>query len=323
MASSFNSTLGSTASNTLFPRAWSVTVDNLNVSALDIEFSVLRSIKAVPNKCVLTLWNLNPDHRAQMLKRNKPNPTGKLVGVPVQIDAGYIGNTFTIFNGDLREVVSQRQTNDWKTILSGDDGGRAFRESRINQQFSKGTLLSTVIQQCASAMNVGIGNVATATSSAQIASWGATLPGSLTLSGRASQMLDQVLKSAGLTWSIQDGAIQVLPKGQALGRSAILISADTGLLDSPEASIDSTVSLGNPQQFAAGARQKVAKPPKPKDPSILKIHTLLIPGMVPGQLIQLKSQAFSGTYVLTECRYIGRSWAPNDWRVEAIARVSN
>ena len=29
------------------------------VSALDIEFKILSTIKALPNKCVLTVWNLS------------------------------------------------------------------------------------------------------------------------------------------------------------------------------------------------------------------------------------------------------------------------
>ena len=65
----------------LFPRDWRVVVqitdaEAVDVSALDIEFKILRSLKPSPNRAVVTLWNVNPEHRAQLLKRAKPQASG-------------------------------------------------------------------------------------------------------------------------------------------------------------------------------------------------------------------------------------------------------
>jgi hypothetical protein len=307
-------------STELFRRAWTVTVDTLDVSALDVEFKILKSLKPEPNKCVLTIWNLNEDHRAQLLKRNQPNPGAKLVGIKAQIEAGYKDNTSVLFSGDLREVASSREGTDWKTTLSGDDGGRSYREGKIDKQFAKGTSIGDVLKACANAMGIGLGNVSDYQATAQIEGIGSTLPHTMALSGNASQQLDRVVKSMGLTWSIQNGALQLLNKGKPLNQSAIKLSPDTGLLDSPQSAIDSTVSLGNPQQFAPGAKQTVAKPPKPKAPGILKLKSLLIPGMVPGRKIDLQSAQFNGGYYLTECEYVGQSWS-TDWFVNSVARI--
>lgn len=303
----------------LFRRAWTVQVDTLDVSNLDIEFKILSSIKTSPNKCVLTIWNLGQNERAQLLKRNRPN-TSRPVGVPVQIEAGYVNNTEVIFSGDLREVASQRDRTDWKTILSGDDGGRAFRESRIDASYSKGTPISFILQQCTEALGIGLGNAASFTAGATIAGIGAALPHTMTLSGSVANELTRLLNSIGLTWSVQRGALQLLQKGQPLNLGAIKLSATTGLIGSPEASIDATVSLGNPQQFAAGAPTATKKAPKPKDPSVLKLRSLLIPGMIPGRKIDLDSVEFQGGYMLTEVESVGQSWG-NDWHRNCIARV--
>ncbi len=306
---------------TLFRRSWKVQVDTLDVSALDIEFDILKSIKPTPNKCALTIWDMNRDHRAQLLKRNKPNPASNhLVGIPVQVSAGYIDNAPVLFQGDLREVGGGKEVSDRKITLSGDDGGRAYREARINKTFTKGTPLSNVVQQACSAMGIGQGNASRYFASASIAASGSTLPHTMTLSGSASDQLNRILESVGLTWSIQNGALQVLPKGTPLDQPAIEISSSTGLLDSPQASIDSSTSLGSAQQFAAGAKQKVAKPPKPKDTGILKLKTLLIPGIVPGRKLVLKSDEYNGGYMFVECRYRGQTWA-KDYFIESIVRV--
>lgn len=303
-----------------FPRDWKIQVDTLDVSRLPIEFKILRSIKSVPNKCVLTVLNLNEDHRGQLLKRNRPSPSSKLAGVQVQIEAGYVGQTSVLFSGDLREVASSTSTTEWKTTLSGDDGGRAYREAQIDTTFTAGTSLGAILQQCAQAMGVGLGNVGGFTSGASIDGYGQSLPHTMTLSGPAPRELTRLLSSMGLTWSIQSGALQVQRKGKPLDAVAILVSPSTGLIGSPEAAIDATVSLGNPQQFGAQAINKVAKPPKPKDPSILKLKLALIPGAVPGRKIVLKSASFSGAYMLTEVEYVGQSWG-TDWHCNAVARV--
>jgi hypothetical protein len=298
-----------------------VQVDTLDVSALDIEFKILASTKPQPNKCVVTLWNVNQDHRAQLAKRNRPTGSGgKTVGVPVQVEAGYVDNTSALFSGDLRELTSQRDRTDWKTILSGDDGGRAYREARVNQAFTKGTAISVVLSQLAQAMGIGIGNAFDFTAGAQIAGLGSSLPHTWVASGNAARELTRLLASMNVQWSIQRGALQLQQKGKPLNLGAILLSPTTGLVGSPEASIDASVSLGNPQQFNAANALKVAKPPKPKDTSILKLKTLLIPGLAPGRKITLQSNNFNGGYYLTEVEYVGQSWA-NDWHCNCVARI--
>ncbi len=306
----------------LFRRAWRVVVDTLDVSALDLEFKILATTKAQPNRCALTIWNLSPDHRAQLQKRNRPNPdSNHLVGIPVQIEAGYVDETSVLFSGDLRELASHRDGSDWKTVLAGDDGGRAIREARINQTFAKGTPVGTVLSACCQALGVGLGNSANFTQAAQIAGIGSTLPHAMTLSGSAWKELQRLCRSIGLTVSIQRGNLQMQEKGKPLALGAIRLDSETGLLDSPEAAIDASVSLGNPQQFAPGVAQKSAHPPKPKDTRILKLRSLLIPGLVPGRQIDLRSQAIQGTYVITEIEYVGQTWAGN-WHADMVVRLA-
>lgn len=319
----------------LFRRKWTVQIDTLDVSNLDIEFKILRTLRAKPNRCVLSVWNLNKDHRAQILKRNRPNPvSGKTVGISVRIDAGYVDNTSTLFLGDLREASSIRDRTDWKTTLTGDDGGRAYREARISHTFTKGTSISTVLQQCVEALNIGTGNVSKFLSDAEIAGIGGTLPHTMVLSGNAAQQLSRLLNSIGLTWSIQSGVVQIAKKGQPINLDAVLLTPDTGLIGSPEAAIDSTISLGNPQQFAGVstdsitstalgviqlAKGKATKAPKPIDARIVKLKAMLIPGLFPGRKVRLKSDSFDGDYVLTECEYLGQTWS-NDWYAQCVAR---
>jgi hypothetical protein len=314
--------------STRFGRSWKVTVDGLDVTPLHFDFKVLRTIKAEPNKCLLTLINLSQDHRAQLAKRNQPTSGSKLQGVSVQIEAGYGKDTSVIFSGDLSTVSSKLEGVDWKTTLTGADGGRAWREARINTQFTKGTPYGTALKQVCDAMGVGIGNAANFTAQAQIATASSLLPFSMTASGSAAKALTQIVDSmrvpdskggtAGVTWSIQSGALQLLQKGQPLNLAAIDVTPTSGLVGSPASSIDSTVSLGNPQASVPGAKSK--KPSKPKDPGIVKWRMLMDVGAVPARKVTLKSNEFNGGYALTEVLTSGQSYA-QDWYNDCVGRL--
>ena len=314
------------APSTLFGRVWKVRVDDLDLSALDVEFRLLRSLKPEPNRAMITLWNLNQEHRAYILKRYQPGgPNTKTVPVNAQIEAGYQGQTSVLFSGDLREVVQHRDNTDWKTILTMDDGGAAVRESRFpngGMKFAKGTPVGQVLKQACTYLGIGLGNAAQFEATAEIT--GASqqnLPHGMTLSGNVYKELNRVCQSVGLNCSIQAGVLQILPKGKALGTldTAIVLSADTVLIDSPEAAVDSTISLG----FAKTAKGTPATTPPVqhiKNTAIIKAKALLIPGLVPGRMVLLDSVAFpKQPYVISQVEYNGQSFG-NDWYATMVLR---
>lgn len=79
----------------------------------------------------------------------------------------------------------------------------------------------------------------------------------------------------------------ILPVGGALQRTALLLSPETGLLDSPE--------IG--------------------DHGHVKAKALLIPDLVPGRLVVLESELARGTYRIEKAEYTGDT-AGEDWDVE-------
>lgn len=310
----------------LFRRTWRVRVqftqtEALDVSALDLEFKILRTLKPAPNRAVITLWNVNPEHRAALLKRNRPNgPNGSDVPIFVQVEAGYQGRNATLLAADMREVASRREGESWKTIISMDDGGAAVRAARFPNggiQFTKGTPIGQVLRQAASAVGIGLGNAGNYEATADIFGWNKVLPHTMTLTGPAYDGLKRVTDSIGVTLSVQGGVLQLLPKGRPLRQSAIRLSPDTGLLESPEAAIDSTVSLG----FAktASGRPSTPSPPHPRNTGILKVKSLLIPGLVPGRVVQLDSEAYKGSYEISEVEYVGQSFG-TEWCAIMVLR---
>ena len=109
--------------------------------------------------------------------------------------------------------------------------------------------------------------------------------------------------------------VQVLLEN--LARAYSPQEAERGLLDSPEAAIDSTVSLG----FAKTATGKPStpNPPTPKNTAILKAKAMLIPGLVPGRVVRLESDLYNGNYEITEVEYVGQSFG-KDWMAVMVLR---
>lgn len=259
----------------LFQREWAVTVDRLRITGLDVAFKVEKSTKREPNKAEVRIWNLTRDQRRQLQE---------LEQVRVKIEAGYQDNTFQVFQGDLRRATSERDGADWITSIEGDDGGRAYLTARIQRSYPPGTTVETVVRDCARALGVGSGNVRELTAGASLLGAGSTFPEGTVVSGDVSRELTRLLRSVGLRWSVQNGNLQILRRGEPLQTTAVRLSPSTGL-------------IGVPQVNAEGGVTAVA---------------LLVPDLFPGRLVQFDTVDLSGGYRVEAVTYTGDT-AADDW----------
>jgi hypothetical protein len=136
----------------------------------------------------------------------------------------------------------------------------------------------------------------------------------MTISGSGQAAMTRLMRNVNLDWSIQNGVLQILSKGVPLAQTAILLTPQTGLLESPHSAVNASVHLTSTKST------KTARKQNPNDPSILKLKTMLIPGMVPGRKVDLRTELYNGGYVLTECLYKGESWS-TEWFIESTARI--
>jgi hypothetical protein len=265
-----------------FRRKYALTVDTIRTTDLDIEFKVERTLGKSANTAEITIYGLTADHRHRLCALRR---------VGVRLEAGYEDEIGLIFAGDLRTVVVEREGADWKTKLTGDDGGPAIRGARVNVSHGPGATVEAVLTDAARAMGVGLGNAMTAVRNGNLeGAWQVFVEG-VVASGPASRELDGLLASTGHEWSIQNGALQVLRRGQALGGFAYRLSPETGLLDSPS----------------------VAK-------GVLKAKTLMLPQLGPGQPIVVDCETLHGAFRVTKVTINGDT-AGDDWGCELEGKV--
>ncbi len=272
----------------LFGKVWRVQIDTLRFTELGLSFSVEKSLRREPNKAVIQVFNLSADHRHQIEQLNTTRRRGP-GRIRLVLEAGYGDAMPVIFRGDLRTGLSHKEEDGtWVTKLEGEDGGRAVLWSRVSRSFPAGTPVTTVVRACAEAMGVGIGNTDEAIAAVTLESGGDSFTEGTVLSGRAPDELDGVLDSVGLTWSVQDGVLQLLQRGRALQQTAVLLTGRSGLVGTPQRAADGTVN----------------------------VRCALHPDVYPGRQIALDSVNVAGTFRARKCKYTGDSHG-NTWYIDS------
>jgi len=255
--------------------------DALKIDGLRTTFKLTLDDKPEPNAAEIAVWNLSADSRAQL--------NGK--GFRVILSAGYSTATEQIFSGDVRRFDHQRIGPDWVTKIEVGDGERAFKHARISESFKPGAQLRDVLAKTIGAIGQDPGNAL-----AKIQNIAGEFAGGYVAHGRAALELTRLLEPQGYGWSLQNGRLQILGPGEYTDEEGPLVSPDTGMIGTPE--------VGSPE-----AKGK---------PAVLKVRSLLLPRMRPGQRFELRSDAKRGTYRASKVVHSGDT-AGAEWYTEIEA----
>jgi len=247
---------------------------------LRVTFSVEKSLNRDPNKAEVVIYNLNEEHRKSLQKKN----------VPCIIEAGYVGSLEKIFSGDLAYASNNRDGVSWVSKLQSKDGGDKYSSARMSKSFGPGTQFKQVLKQAAESLGVGPGNTRDAISG--VLRGGLTqFTKGVTLTGKVSDVLDKLVPTAGLEWSIQDGQLQILPLKGVTQQTVIVLSPDSGMVGSPE--------LG--------------------EKGIVKIKSLLMGGLTPGRKLKIEASLVTGFFRIEKVKHFGDTWG-SDWYSEVEAK---
>lgn len=263
-------TLGTTKINFALPGGASSTPEG---GTLAVEFRVKKDLKPEPNTVELKIWNLAPNTR-------KALETQKLI--PVQLDVGYGGDNHTIYLGQLRSAQSEIDGPHIITSISSGDSEQNLSANRCLFQIPKAASPTQILQLAAKAMNVGAGNLATAAATAS------TGGPARTYHGNAATVMSQTARANGMEWSIQDGAMQLIPIGATIGGSgtAVVLSSTSGM-------------IGSPTQDSKG---------------VVTVKSLIQPGLFPGMPVVVQGALLQGTYRIETAEFAGATWGA-DWTV--------
>lgn len=209
-------------------RACSLTVGahekGLDLSALRITFKTQKGDVETPNSAEINVYNLSEDTISKIRREF----------TRVILQAGYQGNAGIIFDGQIRQARNWREGG-VDTVLSilAADGDRAYNFATVNTSLAAGSKPADHVQVCQqsfTAQGTGVGHVPDLP--------GQPLPRGKVMYGMARTYMRDTAKTTDTTWSIQDGKVQMLPLKGYLPGEAVLLTHETGLVNTPEQSQD-------------------------------------------------------------------------------------
>jgi hypothetical protein len=195
------------------------------IDGLRCTFTVEKTKTPEPNTVKLAIFNL-----AESTRKKIPREGGTVV-----IEAGYRGAEKIIFAGHARIAYSTQEDTNWVTHVEAGDGEKEMRESRVNLSLKGPVKANIVATKLAEALGVKIdGAVKKKINESQFRKALTDFTQGYQAFGYASSSFDNIMKSLGFEWSVQDGSLHILKIGESLTTKQVDINPKTGLIGSPE-----------------------------------------------------------------------------------------
>lgn len=255
----------------------------VSIEGLRTQLKIKKTLKKEPNSCELTIFNLADQTRSGMQSR----------GSRVQVEAGYVGATALIFSGPSLFIDHTHEGSNWVTKIQCADGERMYQQP-VQGSFKPGTLVKDVFK--ATVNNLKDLDVAGAVQKAETALTGQFTQG-YTQMGRAGTEIDNLLQGSGLTYSIQDGRLEILGLNETTTEAVVLLSPATGLIGTP--------AHGSPVEVK-------------KTPQVLTVKSLMQPSLRPGGKCRVEWSEGKGNFRVLTVEHSGDTFGGDFYTVAEL-----
>lgn len=259
--------------------------DGIEIRDLRIAFAVSKTRTEASNTATIRIYGLKADTRARI----------RDIGEVVSLDAGYVRDRglVQVFTGSLTRKWSSFEAPEVITHIEAGDGIKERREVRVSLSFPAGTPARAVLDTIAARLGLRAVRPISALPRESYAHGFAFV-------GRARDALDRVVDRLGAEWSIQNGELQVLVRGQPGQVTALELSEGSGMVGSPE-----------PVEAVGGDLEGSAERPG------FRVRSLLQPTVEPGQRIAIRAREMAGVYRVDSVEHFGDTHG-GDWQTEMI-----
>lgn len=256
----------------LFDRVAQVTfaaegAESIIVRGLRVRFYATLTLDAQPHELALEVYNA-----AEATRRALQRPRST-----VGVDAGYGDDIGRVFAGDILWSATIPDPPLTRTEVQAADGSRG-RRSRVKRTLRRGATAADALRALVEPTGLLVPPEVLARP--ELARQYLT---GLTISGRAGDQIDRLMKRLGLEWHIVEGKIRVLAPDEVAPGEALVVSQDTGMIGSP--SIGAPVNAG--------------------DKPVVTARMLLERRARPGGQILISSKSVNGLFKLTRVEHEG------------------
>lgn len=265
---------------------------------LRLTFDIVKRSDKNPNKSKILIWNLRPENREAL---ERPNTRCVL-------KVGYAeeGGPIEAYQGDVHFAFSKYDGPNVITELELGEGAKAIRDGMVTLGYGSGISSDQALRDVAGQMDLDLSmpdDVPTRT-------WN----NGLSLHGPARNAMDRISQGTGLEWSIQNGQLQIIRAGGTTNRTVFELSAETGLIRVPERERKGAHETDAQVTDEKTHRKKRVASATEKEDG-WRIHSLILPSLVPGDRVKLASRSVQGVFKIKEVRHTGDTHG-GDWVTE-------
>lgn len=229
---------------------------------LDIEFNVPFDNDDEPDIANATIYNLS-ENSINAIKRQQN----------VIINAGYKGDTGTIFMGTLQKCVTRWDGVDKVTELTIGDGSQQWLTKHVSKSYADNVTASSILRDLTGMFGLELGNLQLQKD--------ITYPKGRVINAMLKDAVKQIVAECGSQFNISKGKIIIIPYGNGI-QTGFLLNSNTGLIGSPEA-------------FEKEEDGKTVKG--------YKIQMLLNHRITVNSIIQVESKTANGTYRIVKGKH--------------------
>ena len=182
---------------------------------IHVNFSLQKSDLETQNTGRVTVWNLNPSQLAVLNEKD----------CVVSLRAGYGNQLPLIFAGIVSYVCTSLDSADRKTEIEVIDNLVEVRDTYVTVSYNGTVNWKTIFDNVAAQMGVAISYSYNAEF--------VDISNGFSFVGLARDIMTKGCKCCNLSWSLQNGVMQVKRPGDVMSKEVFVLSPDTGLLGIP------------------------------------------------------------------------------------------
>lgn len=269
------------------------------VPPFQIEFDVNKTPSESPNVNRVRIYNLAPQTRKGL---ERPD-------LRCELHAGYAEESGPVLmlKGAIVDAYSYHDSGDVVTEIGIYDGWIELRDTALSISYGKGADAHTVIRAIARKMGLPL----VMADSVPNVTW----KSGFSYYGSAHSALHKACSAAGLEWSIQNQAIQVVKINGRTQREAIVLRAEGGLIGYPERTRRGAVEKARVQDQRTGDIVVIESAQQQKDG--WRVRSLLLPQVNPGDTLILRSAEVDEICRADEVRHTG-NFHDGDWVTDML-----
>lgn len=250
----------------------------VRVEKLHVDFTITHQIRSA-NTASVKVYNLSEATR-RVLSDDGQND----LPLRMKVEAGYGDELELLYRGRVRKAASQHVGPDWVSTIESGDGEAELRKANVNVTFPAGASVEDVMQGLIEQTGLAAGDLIDRVRENGLAGTITEFARGFSFSGNAGEGLSKLVRSFGMTPTVQDGKFTAFESARGVKRTGFRLSPSSGLVGSPEVG----------------------------DKGSAKVRSLLLPSVRPGHRIDIESTAVNGTYRVQKVLHTG-SLRGQDW----------